>query len=232
MISIALIGADGSGKTTLAAKLKSSFPRPMKYLYMGINIESSNIALPTSRFFEAARQIKNGKSNGMAVPQSLHDKKPALQPGVLKSIWLFIRTLNRIAEEWYRQMVSWFYRRKGFIVLYDRHFLFDFDANELNPDSCKLPSAERIHRWFLHRFYPEPDIVVFLDAPGEVLFARKGEASVEYLNARRTAFLKKGERVRNFVRVDATLPPDSVYACVCDTIEQHYQERLNNRKHV
>ena len=42
MATIALIGADGSGKTTIAKMLLESPPAKMKYLYMGLNIESSN----------------------------------------------------------------------------------------------------------------------------------------------------------------------------------------------
>ena len=52
MYTVALIGGDGAGKTTIADQLRDSFPLPLKYLYMGINIESSNVALPTSRIIE------------------------------------------------------------------------------------------------------------------------------------------------------------------------------------
>ena len=50
MISVALIGADGAGKTTIARKLQDGFEKPIKYLYMGVSMSSSNAALPTSRF--------------------------------------------------------------------------------------------------------------------------------------------------------------------------------------
>ena len=47
--TIALIGPDGAGKTTLAERLQQKLPFPIRYLYMGVSIESSNVTLPTSR---------------------------------------------------------------------------------------------------------------------------------------------------------------------------------------
>jgi len=220
MISVALIGADGAGKTTIADMLRTSFPKPMKYLYMGINIESSNIALPTSRLIEAVKVRQERRSGNGELPASLHNRKSSSKKGLLKSAWLCARLINRLCEEWYRQLVSWIYRRQGFIVLYDRHFLFDFDK-DMPPD---LPFAEKIHRWCLHHFYPEPDIVLFLDAPAEILFARKGEATLEYLRARRNAFLQQGRLTRNFVPIDATQPLQTVFATVCEEIEQCYSQ--------
>ena len=49
MFAVAVIGADGAGKTTVTKRLLETLPVRMKYLYMGWNPESSNFALPTSR---------------------------------------------------------------------------------------------------------------------------------------------------------------------------------------
>jgi hypothetical protein len=76
-------------------------------------------------------------------------------------------------EEWYRQLLSWRYQAQGYIVLYDRHFLFDFSLDGV--DSNVMAFERRLHRWILTRFYPRPSLVVYLDAPAEVLFGRKGE---------------------------------------------------------
>jgi len=222
MYSIALIGADGAGKSTIANRLRSSFPRPMKYIYMGINIESSNVALPTSRLIEWAKSSKRHKNgNGKPPSTSLHNRSASpRKKGLFKSIWLFVRLGNRLAEEWYRQLLSWVYRKRGYLVLYDRHFLFDFEENGVTGEKLDLPTAERLHRWCLHKFYPQPDLTLFLDAPAEVLFARKGEATLEYLRARRQAYLAQGKQMRNFCRIDATQPVDVVYAEAVQQIEK------------
>ena len=59
MTTVAIIGADGAGKSTVAKALEGSMPLPTKYIYMGANIESANIALPTSRLIQA---VSLGKS--------------------------------------------------------------------------------------------------------------------------------------------------------------------------
>ena len=45
MVSIALVGADGAGKTTIARELERAADPPVKYIYMGVNTSASNVAL-------------------------------------------------------------------------------------------------------------------------------------------------------------------------------------------
>src|SRR3712207_8707740 len=47
----------------------------------------------------------------------------------------------------------------------------------------------RSHGFVLAHVYPKPDLVVYLDAPPEVMLARKGEGSVEALARRRGEYL-------------------------------------------
>ena len=55
MTTVALIGADGAGKTTVARRLPDLLPVPVRYLYMGVSTDSSNVMLPTTR---VTRRIK------------------------------------------------------------------------------------------------------------------------------------------------------------------------------
>jgi thymidylate kinase len=52
--------------------------------------------------------------------------------------------------------------------------------------------------------------VIYLDAPPEVLFARKGEGTLEWLETRRQDYLRIGELVPSFVVVDAAAPVEEV----------------------
>lgn len=202
MPSVALIGPDGAGKTTLTRMLETSGLFPFKYLYMGVDISASNVALPTSRL---AQRLKRRSSTGEPGrdPRTARPEGGALRAGV--------RLANRLLEEWYRAMVSWLYQARGFVVLCDRHFLFDF-APEVLPGGAMRSLEQRLHWWALDRLYPRPDLVIFLDAPGTVLFARKGESTAAELERRRQAFLARADRVPRFVRVDATRPLPEVYA--------------------
>ena len=227
MPTIALIGGDGAGKTTISNKLMASFPSSLKYLYMGTNAHSSNFALPTSRliyFFKRLaykkEQEKAGKPSS-AEFISTHDLGHSSDKrGKLGAT---ARMLNRLLEEWLRQIISWSYQARGHIVLYDRHCLFDFAPKPNNP---KKRLSDRIHYSMLSHLYPKPDMVFFLDAPPEVLFARKGEASVEYLRSKRETYLNQGKKMNNFFQIDVTQSVDKVFA----DITRHIDDVLGEQR--
>jgi thymidylate kinase len=223
MFSVALIGPDGAGKTTIARMLEERSSLPVKYIYMGVNIEASNYALPTSRFVEFLRRRQNGKSDKPLAEGQFcqHPKKRKTSVGAL--LWAAGRLANHLAEEWYRQLWSWGYRFCGSIVVYDRHYLFDFSFDDVDPEQQGFDS--RLHRWFLAHVYPRPDLVIYLDAPAEVLFARKGEKDIEDLGRRRQSFARQMKQSPNCVVVDGTQPLSKVYADVTACIFRFYKTR-------
>jgi thymidylate kinase len=209
MFSVTLIGPDGAGKTTITRRLETSGLLPFRYLYMGVNLAASNAALPTSRLVHLLKRRRRRAGPAGPRPAGSNEGRRRGRSGLRAAA----RLASRLAEEWYRQLVSWWYQLRGFVVLYDRHFVFDFAPEIAGGGGVE----QRLHRWFL-ALYPQPDLVIFLDAPGEVLFARKGESTAAELERRRQAFLRQGERVPNFVAVDATRPLDEVYAEVAALI--------------
>lgn len=224
MFSVTLIGPDGAGKTTITRRLHASGLLPFRYLYMGVNIGASNAALPTSRLVAWLKRrarpsvASSGAPDGAATPR---------RRGTRSRIRAAARLANRLAEEWFRQVISWSYQLRGYVVLYDRHFALDFAPEITGEQSRAL--EHRIHRWFLTYLYPRPDLIVFLDAPGEVLFARKGESSIEELERRRQGFLRMGARLPGFVRVDATAPLEEVYQQVAACIVRYSEQRRGPR---
>ena len=66
MPSVTLIGPDGAGKTTLTRRLEASGLLPFRYLYMGVNIAASNVALPTSRLAERLKARSNASRAAVA----------------------------------------------------------------------------------------------------------------------------------------------------------------------
>ncbi|MDZ7360018.1 MAG: hypothetical protein ONB46_04730 [candidate division KSB1 bacterium] len=227
MISVALIGPDGAGKTTLARMIEKSFPVPVKYLYMGVSVDSSNMALPTTRImehFKRRRRQKLGVTPSKNIPPNRRNgrhKKSGLRA--------LLRLVNRLAEEWYRQFLSWKFRRQGHIVIYDRHYKFDFELDKVAARDEKRRFTDWLHRWFLAKVYPAPDVVIYLDAPAAVLFARKGEFTLEWLESRRQAFIAQGKKTPNFFQIDATQPLETVHANVAERIMQFYQKRCSPR---
>ncbi|HWR36977.1 MAG TPA: hypothetical protein VN622_14035 [Clostridia bacterium] len=202
MFSVALIGPDGSGKTTIAHRLENSFPTRLKYLYMGVNPDASNVTLPTTRIAQALKRLLKVQAEDAA--QKLPSKGRSRG-----RLWSTLRLLNRFAEETYRCALSWVYQKRGHIVVYDRYYKFDFACEAV--DLSALPLSERLHRMWLAKLYPYPDLIIFLEAPPEVLFARKREGTLEWLTERQQAILREGKALSNFVRVDAARPLEDVY---------------------
>ena len=224
MITIALIGADGSGKTTIAKKLMDSPPLPLKYLYMGLNIESSNYALPTSRFVYRLKLLKYKRKNkdleGTKLKNlSLHQLEDNRSIDKRGKLGATARLINRVSEELYRQCIAWIFQIRGYNVLYDRHFIFDAATIQTGKQLKNQRLTTKIHRWFLNNFYTKPNLSILLHAPAEILFERKREVDIEYLSNRTETFLKVGKQLKNFVVIDATQPIDKVFNDVLEVIK-------------
>jgi thymidylate kinase len=220
MFTVALIGPDGAGKTTVGRHLAQSSALRIKYLYLGINPEASNVMLPTTRLWYALKRAR-GQKVSMAGPRDpMQVKTPP--KGILKrtkaELKSGLRLLNQLAEEWYRQGMIWYYLRLGHIVLFDRHFLFDYYFYDVAQDTRNRLFSSRIHGFVLERFYPRPDLVILLDAPADVLLSRKQEGTLETMEHRRQEYLGLRELVKNFVTVDATQPQEKVLREVSDLI--------------
>jgi thymidylate kinase len=89
-------------------------------------------------------------------------------------------------------------------VIYDRHALDAVAAR-----SATTPKA-RLRRWILGHAIPRPELVIVLDAPAEVLYARKGEHTVALLDEQRRGYLELARDFRSAEVVDATRSADAV----------------------
>jgi thymidylate kinase len=209
---VALIGCDGAGKTTVARTLERETELPLRYLYMGVSVDSSNHALPTTRLMHRIKRARGGPPD-TAGPRDPGPPAPATLPKRMKrSIRATLRLTNRLAEEWYRQAIAWRAKRRGAIVVFDRHFIADYHAADVAAEHRTW--SRRLHGALLSRAYPQPDLVVFLDAPADVLYARKGEGTIQSLTRRREDYLRLGDELEDFVVVPATQPLPAVVAQV------------------
>ena len=129
MFTVAMIGPDGVGKTTVSRKLEQTLPMRSKYVYMGVNLDASNVALPSSRLIQTLRKLLGRQpSSGPRDP----NEAIAQPKGIVKRVFLRakrgLRLANTLAEETYRQMVVRWYLFRGTVVLLDRDFFVDFHA--------------------------------------------------------------------------------------------------------
>lgn len=77
---------------------------------------------------------------------------------------------------------------RGHIVLCDRH---PIEVLAVRPR--RSPAAALVERLLVQHLTPGPDAIVVLDAPGRVLFRRKGEHSVEVLERWRRGYAEEFE---------------------------------------
>ena len=180
-VSVALLGPDGAGKTTLASAISADFGLPVRRLYMGM--------------WSTSEPGVVGRVPGLAI-------------------------LARPFAATRKALVAQYHRAHGRLVIFDR---YTYDA--LIPPRGPLIWMKRPYFWILAHAAPEPQLVVVLDAPGEVLFARKGEFDPTRLDDDRRAFRHLADRISGLRVVDAAQPPDAVRAEVTDLIWQRYLER-------
>lgn len=209
MTTVAIVGADGAGKTSIARELEQRSSLRLRYLYMGANIESANVTLPTSRLilrWKLASYRRKADRLGIIDPDYVsthHDAHRSIRYGKVTSA---LRLANRIGEMSYRLAVATLWQLRGYTVLYDRHFALD--AQLVNTPGARL--TDRLYHRLTTLMSPEPDLILFLDAPPEVLLERKGEGTRESLARRRAVYLEHGARTKNFVRLDASRPLSEV----------------------
>jgi thymidylate kinase len=165
-LSLAVLGPDGAGKTTLTEALRATVPIPAESVYLGI-WRQARLEHHLRRIFGAQLALRLVKLVGKAALIAYH-------------------------------------RRLGRLVLLDR---YTCDAD--------LPSADldvwgRISAKLVRRTNADPDVMILLDAPVELMYARKGEHGVDELQLRRDAYLSMRDRFPQMVVVDAAQPRDEV----------------------
>jgi thymidylate kinase len=188
-VSVAFLGPDGTGKSSMAAHLQESFFFPARPVYMG---------------------LYGGGQTRRRDPR-----------GPVQHV---TRTSGHLIRQWRRYAAAAFHRRRGRLVVYDR---FGYDA--LLRKSANAPVMTRMRRWALAHTVPRPDLVVTLDAPAQVLYARKQEHDLERLESQRQAYLALSARLPNAAVVDTDRSLEEVQREVTWLIWREYLQRSLKR---
>jgi thymidylate kinase len=231
MLTVALIGPDGAGKTTVSNRLKTELGLPVRSIYMGVNLQAASVMLPHTRLLVALRYRLYGDDPEAASDLETFKPPPATVPRrALASVRSSLRLANWLAEEAYRLWVARRHTRRGRVVIFDRHFFADFFVADISADCASRPLARRIHGFMLQHVFPKPDLVVCLDAPAEVLYARKPEGTLERVRRKREESLAALSALPECLVVDATRPLDQVVSEVASAIRSLYERRMQERR--
>ncbi|QDV05205.1 hypothetical protein Poly30_07010 [Planctomycetes bacterium Poly30] len=215
-LTVTLIGADGAGKSTVARALRARSSRKVTYVYMGANPEAATHMLFTTRLWLLGKRVVGGRKHVSGPPDldSLR-KRPARAASRLRG---HLKSLINLGvngpEEVYRQCVSWWAETRGRLVVQDRHPLLDYYASDVLGLRGWRRVGDRIHGFLIRRVYRGPGRVLLLDAPAEVLFARKPEGTLRSLEARREEYLALREVIPDLHVIDVDRPIDAVLAHV------------------
>jgi thymidylate kinase len=209
-LSVALLAPDGAGKSTLAKELTRDLFLRGRLIYMGANIEASTIGLPTTRWLHRRLKASNGK---------LKKRNPN---------WLMLKALsfvNRLIEQWYRAGAAIYHLMSGRLVVFDRYFYDSW----INPAKRGFNTPwKRLRRTLFESICPTPDLVILLDAPGQLLYDRKHEHTPEWLEQQRRAYLALKDRLPQMRVIDATNQAEDVKREVTALIWN--QRRLQTEK--
>jgi thymidylate kinase len=184
---VALLGADGAGKSTASECIERSMPIDVMSRYLGDAGRSSTDRRP--------RRVRVSRVRRMA--------------GLAK--WI-ATTLTKL---WSIEVAA----RRGTVVVCDRH---PIEAGRIGGESRFVRT---IKRGVIRTLAPRPDLIVLLDAPGEILFARKGEHSPEHLDRMSEVWRRVSERNRGIV-IGVDRPADQV----CHDIQEQIWVRLAKRR--
>ena len=228
MISVALIGLDGAGKTTVAEVLADGLPFPAERVYMGTNLESSNVLLPTSRLLRflrrrrlAARLGGNDSAARQARALLSSNRDRGKKRGTLRAA---AGLVMRLAESAYRTIRVGAMKWSGIVVLCDRHLYFE-NLSRKSPGAVQARNwPDRVFLWCTERVLPRPDLVLFLDVPAEVAHRRKPEMSVEEFDDRRRALCACAAEDTSIIVIDAAQPLETVVRRAAGAIESHIEE--------
>ncbi len=191
---IAFLGCDGSGKSAVIAGVAAR-----------LRADGANVACGHWRpvAFAAGR----GESARHTADDPHGQEARGLVGSIAKLGWL-----------WLNWWVGWFRfvgrQSQAGVVLFDR-----YHADLLvDPVRYRYGGPSALAR-LASRLMPQPDLVCFLDAPPEVLLARKQEVTPEALRRARDAYLRLAQSHPRFRVIDASKPLEQVVGEVLDLIQ-------------
>ena len=203
-LNLVLLGPDGAGKSSVTDALG---PR-----LAGVFARSACWGFAPA----AVQRLLHGRNRSTDTPHALPPRSVAMSVARAVLYWFvyyqFGYVIRRLAMA------------RSTLVLNDRHFVDVL----VDPKRYRYGGPGWLVR-LIWRVIPKPDLIVVLDAPPEVLQARKQEVSFAETARQRGAYRALAQSLRNGHVVDATRPLERVAGDVTDIVLRHLSMRVARR---
>jgi thymidylate kinase len=199
-LKIVILGPDGAGKSSVIRGLIGELNQRGRVVKM--------------RHLKP-RIVMRRLGESVTIVVDPHGKPPRSALISLAKIFVWLM------EEWYAYL---FQERKAELLLCDRYYHYLL----VDPIRYRYGGPMSIAR-LIGTLMPQPRLWVLLDAPAEVLQARKQEVPPEETARQRQAYLSQVKKQRNYVIVDASQPLDKVITDVEHAITAAVIEFEGNR---
>ncbi len=201
---VAVLGPDGSGKSSLLAALKDRLDRGRPFVQVRLG------------HWRPGR-IMGGRASGPV--EDPHGMPPR---GTLASFAKLALFLVDWAVGYWLDLAH--ARAKGMLVVFDRHYVDLL----VDPKRYRYGGSLWLAR-LVGRLVPKPDLFVVLDLPAEVAHARKPEVPLAEARRLRERYLELARYLPNAHVVDASRPLEEVVAEVEGIVLRHLAARTEKR---
>lgn len=204
-LDVIFLGPDGAGK--------SSVIRAVRQELVGAFAKTTRYSFPPALLSWLHRQPTGPDS----LPHAVRPRSFLASVSRAVCYWFVYHTLGYFATV-HLALAS------STLVIHDRHLVDTL----VDPRRYRYAGPAWLLR-LIWRLIPKPDLVILLDAPPEVLQARKQEVPFEETTRQRTAYLALVRSMRNGEIVDAARPLEEVVDDVSERILRQLTMRIGRR---
>lgn len=199
---IVFTGIDGSGKTTQAEMLVDVLRQSgLEVSYVWARWEQ-RLVRPFTKKWKRKIEKDTGHADGRAIKNKPKKQKLLSNPFV-RWLWLFAFFIDYGLQILFKIRFKLIWDR---VLVSDRMFYDSVIDQAVNLGSNKDWLLNNLDSVWMRFLFPKPDMVFYIDCPGEVAFSRKDDApDVEYLTDRRMLYKHLAEKY-NWNIIDGTLP--------------------------
>lgn len=196
---IGVLGPDGSGKTTVMNQVK----KDMVHAFRRIN-----------QYHLFPKDIKESSPN-----TNPHGKKKRGFIASLLKLCYFIALYN---WGWMKKVAP--AKIRSTFVIFDRYY----DDILIDPTRYRNGTPQWVVK-IVRFFIPQPQLWIVLDAPTDVIQARKAEVSYEETERQRRAYIKYAEEKEHCLLVDTNRDVKEISKDICEFICETLHERAVKR---